>query len=139
MKTREGFVSNSSTSSFVVMGFVLDESVMSKDDILLFLGVDVEAERARCHEEDDDWEDRFDEVFWEAMDGSGFEIRMGGDDGGPKGKVLVGVPVASFDDAGACDSQSNLADVLVKVDALRKKLALGDDVPVQVCSGTYAC
>jgi hypothetical protein len=78
MKFKNGFVSNSSTSSFVVLGYKIDDTLENQKKIVQVV-----------NKKNLDDQDEIYVELWNLKDG--FTYYSGGDDGIEEGKALVGV------------------------------------------------
>jgi len=166
MKTRLGVVSNSSTSSFVVVGFLLDSEAFPLKKIMSVIwGNEPDfpkedpAERKRgcmhkevqgakfcpeCGKETwvenpyNDFDDTLRDYLYDKRDESDFTIRDNSDDGAPDGKTLVGVQAACWSDENgtAEESERELESVLEQLRELRTGLGLGEKEPVKLVVGT---
>jgi hypothetical protein len=104
MKVRQGFVSNSSTSSFILVGIVKDKSEYTeptdeeKIKILEAAGFDWKFGDDEVPEEDvadcvhDAWYE------YQGDNEDAFKILRNGEDGAPKDKVVYGKELASWSD-----------------------------------------
>lgn len=130
MKTRQGFVSNSSSSSFVVVGFLVRDDQFSPQEYLEKLY------QVAIPEDPDDMDDTFNDMRY----GSDFRI-MDSEDGVPRGKSLVAYSVASWDDSGLEELKGlDLQDITTKVDLARDRLGLdAKSAPVKIWGGTSYC
>ena len=102
MKTRNGFVSNSSSSSFVIVGKVfsdidglMDKLVKDKDKLLEDLNKEYDSE---CETLDDfiEQESRS-EVLYRILENTGLDFQLAGRDWGEVEGVLVGYDMKSGD------------------------------------------
>jgi len=102
MKIRNGFVSNSSSSSFVVIGFTVDRDKYTLLDIAKVLNPDDFSEiTPELIEEDVALKN----LLYDFASGSdSFVIRDNEEDGAPSGKILIGVEIACIDDNGEIDT-----------------------------------
>lgn len=105
MKIRNGFVSNSSSSSFVIRGIKMKEKELAK-----ICGIDENAD------------DLFDELYNYFGYGKGVQIQSTRDffDGNSTGEVIIGVDLANLDD-GVVKALPEPDDVKIK-DKIEKKL-----------------
>lgn len=124
MKTRNGFVSNSSTSSFVLVGFLMDEGPDYKATIRgLFSDVP----------EDED-------EFWDWLhEEAPCYVRTGSDDGIPDGKIFLGRKVAETSDYEMPEKNLDLLGVVKELEELRVKMGLPEDLPARLLTGTRCC
>jgi len=116
MKYRQGFVSNSSSSSFVVLGYAFDEDFL------------------------EDLDDIIDEIQ------EHFVFLNSGDDDVPKGKIVLGFNLFEFDEFGTCTTCSySLQEITDKVIELKLKLKYHLDLDLEelkeptVFGGTRSC
>ena len=137
MKTRNGFVSNSSSSSFVLIGYLVDKQECSELDLI---------EKIYTPEELDGFarsSDEFDVSSWEELDDSDkaylvyehgeISILSCTDDGIPEGKMAVGklIRTPSYD----CLEYS-----VTELDSVIEDLhKAGFTGPIQVITGTMCC
>jgi len=99
MKTRRGFVSNSSTSSFVVLGFQVDESTLDKRGYLeRTLGKETAEERIQYNQDEYlmNYEEALEDEWYEALDSCGHCILHEGDAVVPG--TIVGMSLTGEDD-----------------------------------------
>lgn len=115
MKTREGFVSNSSTSSFVIIGYMLEDSKMERV-VKSLLGV---------NELSEDWQ-------WEELGDTGLSIQSLEDD-----DSIIGISPLSIDEYGISEAEVDIQDIMSKLDKLKK--VIETDEPPKMFGGTYAC
>jgi len=98
LKTRLGFISNSSSSSFVVLGFSF------KDDLL----EDIE---------------EYEEILEEQEAYGYITVLRGSDDGIPDGETVLGFDLYEFDDCGQMSSANySLHNITEKLIDLRSKI-----------------
>lgn len=132
MKFRQGFVSNSSTSSFVVAGVLLDAKTNSCMDVLKKIFPDTIPEGEDAQE---DW------MYAMGHSKETWVRTSNGDNSLPKGKTFAGVLFAQFSNYGDSNKQlCLLSDLETKVEAIRSKLELSkEEYPTVLISGTRAC
>ena len=108
MKTRTFFVSNSSSSSFIVLGYSFNSDFI---------------------EELEDGADLYDILA--DLDGD-FTILNGSDDGISEGDVVFGVELFEFDDCGDCSTSTySLQDITDKIIELKLELKKHLDIDIE--------
>jgi len=119
MKVRQGFVSNSSSSSFVVVGYAIKTEELEKIS------------------EDKDI-DIYDEIY-----DSGFRYLCSGDNDTPEGCDIIGKDIASMDEYFMKKGEISLEDLSKKATKVKDKLKeLGidiKDIKAKIYTGTRAC
>jgi hypothetical protein len=132
MKARNGFVSNSSTASFVIAGVLLDAETNSRLDVL-----------KRLFPEDipEDEDDLCDWMHDNAHSEDTWVDTADGDNSLPEGMTFAGVLVdRSFSDGGHREVCYRLSEVETKVGEIRTKLGLSEEeYPTMLISGTECC
>ena len=109
-----GFVSNSSSSSFVLFGYAIDDN------------------------RDDDWFYKWDEIEKQIPERNGWSALSVVEGSVPKGKMLIGFAMDSGSDDQMTESNLDVADVIAG--ALQVAKAFGiEDVPMKVYSGARSC
>jgi len=132
VKTRQGFVSNSSTASFVIAGVLLNSKTNSRLDVLKRLfPEDIPEDEAEL----EDWEHdsaHSADVWVDTADG---------DNSLPNGKTFAGVLINRVrSDGDSQNSVCKLSEVETRVEAIRVKLGLSKDkYPTMLISGTECC
>ena len=107
MKIRQGFVSNSSSSSFVAIAFNMK-----------------------------DHEEKFSRITWEDMRKNNFSQFNGEEDGVPEGERYVGVFLADqIEDYEWNAVQLKLKDIQKKANRIRKHLDLPEDMEWEIIVG----
>ena len=140
MKIRNGFVSNSSSSSFIVKGYLLDSEEFDEKTIMEKFGYYTEENIKKhtytnyngkeCFEEHD--------MFWDFKnDVEGISFLQGYDDGVQEGKILIGEKLHDSEDA-------DLPDMILTAEPteitqeIANKLGLQDEKIIIAC-GTRCC
>ena len=125
MKIRMGFVSNSSTSSFVVLGFKLDKKINYRSLAERFLNM-------KPKEGKEDWE--FDDECADAVQGFAFEEETG--------MVFIyeenifGFQIASGSDEGLEESETSIEEFTDMFDTLKeiqKIFWISQSGPMETC------
>lgn len=139
MKIRSGFVSNSSSSSFIVKGFMLDSKKYTYTEIMKRFGYLTEELIKKATENGKyTWEDVEYETFWDFRDeNEDIKVLEGYEDDIDDGYIFIGEKLFDSDESylpkmtlKAIDS-----DITKKI---REKLDLQDEELVIAC-GTRAC
>lgn len=139
MKIRSGFVSNSSSSSFIVKGFMLDSKKYTYTEIMKRFGYLTEEIIKKATENGKyTWEDVEYETFWDFRDeNEDIKVLEGYEDDIDDGYIFIGEKLFDSDESylpkmtlKAIDS-----DITKKI---REKLDLQDEELVIAC-GTRAC
>ena len=111
MKIRSGFVSNSSSSSFIAIGFSVKDIASIKKLFLLEVGEITEEEYASKVEEQQekynfDYEDARNEIFWDSRyqiaKDKGIRFLNGSEDGVNSGDKVIAVILTETDSDGGC-------------------------------------
>lgn len=139
MKIRSGFVSNSSSSSFIVKGFMLDSKKYTYTEIMKRFGyLTEEIIKKATHDGKYTWDDVEYETFWDFRDeNEDIKVLEGYEDDIDDGYIFIGEKLFDSDESylpkmtlKAIDS-----DITKKI---REKLDLQDEELVIAC-GTRAC
>lgn len=130
MKTRNGFVSNSSSSSFVVVGVEVSKKEFPPEAFLKA----VLDEKSFDKIKEDVKEDAYDFLYRVKEDTDISYLTE--DDGAGRGKVIIGVNVCDSEEYGLASHSESLEDVLAKIKPFLKKLGVqGDQARIQIISG----
>ena len=144
MKIRTGFVSNSSTSSFVICGYKISGNISYQDIIQKILGItrdNIIDEMKKDYYKDKnidekDIEDHCSEWLYDIKnEQDDIDIFMGeGIDG-----IIFGIMLAYGDDIEDMkDREIDLTEMLKKLDKIRDRLELGDSI-IKIFTGTAQC
>lgn len=125
MKIRNGFVSNSSSSSFVLVGATIERDDISEEFMKKALdkeGIDVKY---------DDVED----TFWDSMYSGKFELEN------PSETDAWGIRLFSFDDDYIEESETSFQEVIDAGEKAKEKLTefFGYTPEIKIITGTEMC
>jgi len=144
MKIRYSFVSNSSSCSFVVAGFSINNNdIRSKEDMLSRLDEELYEEyldECKQHDEED-WTDILNECFMDALDKTDFFYCSDPECGSREGKTIFGVILAEIsDDDFLLDSgEYSLDDLINETAELKKILPEAKNEDIKIITGTRMC
>jgi len=131
MKIRTGFVSNSSTASFVIIGFTVPRGKFTDRFFLEHLYGRSNLDQMS----EDDLEDDFNDTRWNNR----VTVRNHEEEGAPKKETLIGVVVAEIHDDGdyADEKAIDVEDLLEEAAEVRNKLNLSEkEAPIKMYIGT---
>lgn len=129
MKTRQGFVSNSSTSSFVIIGYEVDENRFSMSDYATKLyGLDPSKLS----------EDELKDEYCDAKHNNDIIVVDCDDDGAPDGKHIIGFHMCHSNESGLDSDSCDLVEAIEKLKPVRDKFDLNGET-VKVFTGTRCC
>lgn len=148
MKTRSGFVSNSSTSSFVVLGVEFDHDEYSNRELLeMFVPRDEldKVVKSCSHIDANSWseanEDDAHEVAYLLQDDSDFILMDHEENGAPEGKKVIGIQIADGDPNEWCNISYSFDELREKAERIGcrrlPRRAEGHDLKIIV--GTRMC
>jgi hypothetical protein len=131
MKIRSGFVSNSSSSSFVLFGFLLDKEDYNEFDLLKKLDKRLTIEIYN--------EDKY-AVREEISDKYDITIEDGDSDNGiSEEKIFIGIERFKFDENGYVDSTAtDFSEIIKDINDIKTILELTDITPL-VITGSRSC
>ena len=131
MKIRSGFVSNSSTSSFILKGFVLSKDDISLENLVEKLNIGTN--------ESEDINFYLYEYLREYFDKKDLSILINSEDGAPNNSIVIGSMLQ--------DTEYELMDMVIDFE-LDNKLSdqkqllesiVGKELPVRIIVGTRCC
>lgn len=132
MKIRSGFVSNSSSSSFVIIGFQIDTPKGDALDEMICKLAGITMEEFKSKEYPEDFVYNFlAECYKEG--GKHYTVLNCIEDG----KSVVGVKfITGYDDSGIDDKKRDLAKIMTQVFVMAEKLGIENQPKIDVYSGT---
>ena len=141
MKRRTGFVSNSSSSSFVIYGANIPEEELSKVKFLREI-VGIEGPKIPDDFEDEyEFNDYFYDKAYDVCKNGDFYFGFSEEDGYEAGCILIGVKIAEGDndcnDIG--ENSVSVEELDKKFSELKDKLGLTEDVKTKIIVGTRCC
>jgi hypothetical protein len=142
VKVRSGFVSNSSSSSFIILGFSLKDITLSQREILDKIVSKDKVDEA-ISERIEEWKfseeealgDVFYDFIYEARNRKNLPIDY------LEEEQIIGHVLARSDDQGALlkDDSLSLMDIVVKAEQVRDLLGIPDDIEWKLFFGTNRC
>lgn len=140
MKYRHGFVSNSSSSSFIAKGIILDDDKIDEKDIMDKFGFDY---KQYLEDYGNDIHDIFVEEFlWGELDKGKIFVKTSSEDGIPDGTFAVGEYLFRGDDY--CDmtdfviDKENICDISPELEEVISKFGYTKD-NIKFFGGTMLC
>lgn len=129
MKIRSGFVSNSSSSSFVVVGFITEDTRENQEKLIRY----VKGNKFTIPEDQDEFYDLFRNMFY--IDTTkDISALCGSDDGINDGQMLIGKALAdvSSEDGYIEAMEIDIDDHIIDIQKIQKSTGLGGKVKVIV-------
>lgn len=140
MKYRHGFVSNSSSSSFIAKGIILDDDKIDEKDIMDKFGFDY---KQYLKDYGNDIHNIFVEEFlWGELDKGKIFVKTSSEDGIPDGTFAVGEYLFRGDDY--CDmtdfviDKENICDISPELEEVISKFGYTKD-NIKFFGGTMLC
>lgn len=140
MKYRNGFVSNSSSSSFIAKGIILDDDKIDEKDIMDKFGFDY---KQYLEDYGNDIHNIFVEEFlWGELDKGKIFVKTSSEDGIPDGTFAVGEYLFRGDDY--CDmtdfviDKENICDISPELEEVISKFGYTKD-NIKFFGGTMLC
>ena len=140
MKYRHGFVSNSSSSSFIAKGIILDDDKIDEKDIMDKFGFDY---KQYLEDYGNDIHNIFVEEFlWGELDKGKIFVKTSSEDGIPDGTFAVGEYLFRGDDY--CDmtdfviDKENICDISPELEEVISKFGYTKD-DIKFFGGTMLC
>jgi len=140
MKIRNGFVSNSSSSSFVLVGFELSDKIgEGRTKKMKKLLIDIYDVEPSTLEEIEDYE-LVDDFYHKSRKGENGVTILSGSDDGVGNSTVVGVMLAetnSYDTFELPDSVTPISEIEEKLKKIRESLE--EDSEIKIYCGTKMC
>ncbi len=139
MKVRSGFVSNSSSSSFVFVGWEFDRDYKSREEwIEVLYSIDICNVLATKHY-GKTWseldEDEKSDLWYELRDHSEYTVLDHEEQGAPRGKVLVGKMLTRGNDCDPMEGSWFLSELVAQFSGLLSGLPF-DSNQIKIVTGT---
>lgn len=147
MKIRTGFVSNSSSSSFVLRGFLIDKDKYTQESLLQLMNIMPDEdkiqetfERYNYNTREDVIEDMFYDKIYNYFDDMGLFFGLNSEDGCPDEDVyMIGEMLYDSYYNDTCDTQIIDGKISnAKLQAIQDKLGL-EDSDVKIICGERCC
>jgi hypothetical protein len=130
MKVRKGFVSNSSSSSFVLIGVEIDKGKLDKIQILETLYQEEYNKILKKAENDEDFEEMVTETLMDKMDEDGIYFCNHDECGTSKCKILFGNLLGESNDESDFNFEVSLNDLSDIKELLSKFGLLDEDIKI---------
>jgi len=138
MKIRNGFISNSSSCSFVLIGVEIDKDKLDKTELLKKLNIQEYNNILKESKNDEDFEDMLNETLMDLLDENGIYFCNHWECGASRNKILFGSLLAeSSSDDDFFEFKQSLND-LDDIKELLNKFDLQDE-EIKIIGGTRMC